>query len=43
MPAHVLSASVFDRFESRNQAEFANKVLSAMRFEFGGHHEKKDD
>ncbi|HYO92990.1 MAG TPA: decarboxylating 6-phosphogluconate dehydrogenase [Polyangiaceae bacterium] len=41
VPAHVLSASVFDRFESRGQAEFANKVLSAMRFGFGGHHEKK--
>ncbi len=40
-PAHVLSAALFDRFESRNDAEFANKVLSAMRFGFGGHLEKK--
>lgn len=40
VPAHVLSAALFDRFESRERAEFANRVLSAMRFEFGGHHEK---
>ena len=40
VPAHVLSAALYDRFESRNQAEFANKVLSAMRFQFGGHHER---
>ncbi|MFO0963658.1 MAG: decarboxylating 6-phosphogluconate dehydrogenase [Phycisphaerales bacterium] len=40
-PAHVLSAALFDRFESRGDAEFANKVLSAMRFGFGGHLEKK--
>jgi len=42
VPVHVLSASLYDRFESRNEAEYANKVLSAMRKEFGGHHEKKD-
>jgi 6-phosphogluconate dehydrogenase len=41
VPVHVLSASLFDRFESRGEAEFANKILSAMRFAFGGHHEKK--
>jgi 6-phosphogluconate dehydrogenase len=41
VPVHVLSASLFDRFESRGEADFANKVLSAMRFQFGGHHEKK--
>jgi 6-phosphogluconate dehydrogenase len=41
VPVHVLSASLFDRFESRGRAEFANKVLSAMRFAFGGHLEKK--
>lgn len=40
VPAHVLSAALYDRFESRNQAEFANKILSAMRFQFGGHHER---
>ena len=42
VPVHVLSASLYDRFESRGEAEYANKVLSAMRKEFGGHHEKKD-
>jgi 6-phosphogluconate dehydrogenase len=40
VPAHVLSSALYDRFESRNEAEFANKILSAMRFEFGGHHER---
>jgi len=40
VPAHVLSAALFDRFESRGEADFANKVLSAMRFGFGGHLEK---
>ncbi len=40
-PAHVLSAALFDRFESREEALFANKVQSAMRFGFGGHLEKK--
>ena len=41
VPVHVLSASLFDRFESRGRAEFANKILSAMRLGFGGHSEKK--
>ncbi len=41
VPAHVLSAALFDRFESRGRGEFAAKVLSAMRLGFGGHHEKK--
>ena len=40
VPAHVLSAALFDRFESRGEAEFADRVLSAMRKEFGGHAEK---
>ncbi len=40
VPAHVLTASLFERFSSRGEADFANKVISAMRFEFGGHHEK---
>jgi 6-phosphogluconate dehydrogenase len=40
VPAHVLSAALYDRFASRGEAEFANKVLSAMRYEFGGHIEK---
>jgi 6-phosphogluconate dehydrogenase len=39
---HVLSASLFDRFESRGEADFANKILSAMRKQFGGHAEKRD-
>ncbi len=42
VPAPVLTASLFERFESRGEAEFANKVLSAMRFEFGGHEEKSE-
>jgi 6-phosphogluconate dehydrogenase len=40
VPAHVISAALFDRFESRGNADFANKMLSAMRHAFGGHHEK---
>ena len=42
VPVHVLSAALFDRFESRGEADFANKLLSAMRFQFGGHHEKPE-
>jgi 6-phosphogluconate dehydrogenase len=40
VPVPVLSAALYSRFESRGQAEFANKVLSAMRLGFGGHVEK---
>ncbi|MBU6379745.1 MAG: decarboxylating 6-phosphogluconate dehydrogenase [Acidobacteria bacterium] len=40
IPAHVLSASLYARFASRNNDEFANRVLSAMRYKFGGHNEK---
>jgi 6-phosphogluconate dehydrogenase len=40
VPAHVLSAALYDRFASRAEAEFSNKLLSAMRYEFGGHVEK---
>ncbi len=40
VPIHVLSAALFDRFESRQESEFANRILSAMRQEFGGHAEK---
>ncbi len=40
VPAHVLSAALFERFSSRGQADFADRVLSAMRKEFGGHSEK---
>ena len=39
-PAHVLTAALYDRFESRGESEFANQLLSAMRKEFGGHDEK---
>jgi len=39
-PAPVLTAALFSRFSSRNEDDYANKVMSAMRFEFGGHHEK---
>jgi len=40
VPAHVLSAALFQRFSSRGGAEFADQLLSAMRFQFGGHVEK---
>jgi 6-phosphogluconate dehydrogenase len=40
VPAHVLSAALYERFASRGEADFADKLLSAMRFEFGGHVEK---
>jgi 6-phosphogluconate dehydrogenase len=43
VPAHTITASLFERFASRNNDEFANKVLSAMRSEFGGHNEKPED
>jgi len=42
IPAHVLSAALYERFSSRGEADFADKLLSAMRFEFGGHLEKGD-
>jgi 6-phosphogluconate dehydrogenase len=41
VPAHVLSAALYERFSSRGQAGFADRLLSAMRFQFGGHTEKK--
>jgi 6-phosphogluconate dehydrogenase len=41
VPAHVLTAALFERFASRGHDEFQNKVLSAMRYGFGGHTEKK--
>jgi 6-phosphogluconate dehydrogenase len=40
VPAHVLSAALYERFSSRGEADFAGKLLSAMRYEFGGHVEK---
>ncbi|HEV2421925.1 MAG TPA: decarboxylating 6-phosphogluconate dehydrogenase [Candidatus Acidoferrales bacterium] len=39
-PANVLSAALYERFTSRGHAEFAGKLLSAMRFQFGGHIER---
>ena len=41
VPAPVLTAALYQRFSSRGEADFADKILSAMRFAFGGHLEKK--
>jgi 6-phosphogluconate dehydrogenase len=41
VPSPVLSAALYERFSSRGDADFADKVLSAMRYAFGGHEEKK--
>ena len=41
VPTPVLTTALYERFSSRGQADFADKLLSAMRFEFGGHLEKK--
>jgi 6-phosphogluconate dehydrogenase len=41
VPAEVLSCALYERFASRGNAEFADKLLSAMRYEFGGHLEQK--
>ena len=40
VPAPVLSAALYERFSSRGEDDFADKVLSALRYEFGGHEEK---
>ena len=40
VPVHVLSAALYERFSSRGAADYADKLLSAMRYEFGGHLEK---
>jgi len=40
VPAPVLTTALYERFSSRGEADFANKLLSAMRYEFGGHLEK---
>jgi 6-phosphogluconate dehydrogenase len=40
-PAPVLTAALYERFSSRGEADFANKLLSAMRYQFGGHVESK--
>ena len=41
VPAPIITASLYDRFESRENGEFSDKILSALRSEFGGHAEKK--
>lgn len=41
VPVPVISAALFERFESRGDADYANRLLSAMRKQFGGHDEKK--
>jgi 6-phosphogluconate dehydrogenase len=43
IPANVLSAALYERFASRGEGDFADRVLSAMRKEFGGHAEKPMD
>lgn len=40
VPAQVLTAALYERFSSRGEADFVDKVLSAMRYEFGGHVER---
>jgi 6-phosphogluconate dehydrogenase len=40
VPAPILSTALAERFASRGEEDFANRLLSAMRFEFGGHKEK---
>ena len=42
VPANVLTAALYERFSSRGQADFADKILSAMRYAFGGHLEKSN-
>jgi 6-phosphogluconate dehydrogenase len=40
VPVPVLSAALYARFSSRGQEDFADKILSALRYQFGGHKEK---
>jgi 6-phosphogluconate dehydrogenase len=40
VPAYALTTALYERFSSRSEGDFANRVLSAMRKEFGGHQEK---
>jgi 6-phosphogluconate dehydrogenase len=40
-PAHVITAALYNRFASRGEADYGDKILSAMRYQFGGHHEKQ--
>lgn len=41
VPAHVLSAALYERFSSRGQSDFADRLLSALRYQFGGHVETR--
>jgi 6-phosphogluconate dehydrogenase len=41
-PAPLLTSALFERFSSRGEADFASRILSAMRYQFGGHHEKQE-
>jgi 6-phosphogluconate dehydrogenase len=43
VPAPVLTTTLYERFSSRGEADFANKILSAMWYQFGGHLEKTDE
>jgi 6-phosphogluconate dehydrogenase len=43
VPAPVLTTALYERFSSRGEADFAVKLLSAMRYQFGGHLEKTDE
>jgi 6-phosphogluconate dehydrogenase len=43
VPTPVLTTALYERFSSRGEAEFQDKLLSAMRYQFGGHHEKPTD
>jgi 6-phosphogluconate dehydrogenase len=40
VPAHVLTTALYERFSSRGEADYGDRLLSAMRRQFGGHHEK---
>jgi hypothetical protein len=42
VPVPVLTTALYERFSSRGEADFANKLLSAMRYQFGGHQEKSE-
>jgi 6-phosphogluconate dehydrogenase len=42
VPAGVITTALYERFQSRGNGDFADKLLSAMRSEFGGHAEKSD-
>jgi len=42
-PAPLLTTALYNRFSSRGEADYADKLLSAMRYQFGGHHEKPAD